>query len=267
MCVNNFDDLPERFCWHHMHLIQKDQAPLDGPDLLHNLLTARGPVPAEAQHVECCHQHVSGHFFVLRREFRDSPSVDGGPHLELVDPLLHGDSIQTEYQRPPLDGRSGSDPDQRLPCPAGEHDDAAPGPAIAEHLCKSGLLVRPEVGGGLEVQIDCRVFFVIAEIIEHGQRELQFPAPALQVFTGFEVDTGLLVGVIGYQRKPENPLGGACVGAECSANDRGDGPIRLSPDGLSNHLVSVQSVDHLLILSLDVVDLVFQHKDRLAEVL
>ena len=60
-------------------------------------------------------------------------------------------------------GTAGSDADQRLPGPARQHNHPWPRTPVSKHLPQRLLLVGPEDGGRLQVDVDVGVEGVVPE--------------------------------------------------------------------------------------------------------
>lgn len=102
----------------------------------------------------------------LAGEPRDGRIRQLCPHLELLAPLVHRYGGGAEHEDGLAHARGGCDAGERLARAARQHDDARPGPAVAEHLGQRFLLVGAHLGGWLELQAgDVRVGAVVAEVV------------------------------------------------------------------------------------------------------
>ena len=151
-----------------MDLIEKHQTPFAAPQEVHHLLGVVGALAAVCNHGirrDDDARAASELVLALGREDGDVVWVDVGPLEEFLAPLHDRHGTGAQYDDALLDGAGGRDAYQRLTGAAWQDDDAALGPAVAEHVAQTLLLVGANLGVRAEVNLKIRVYVVISEVI------------------------------------------------------------------------------------------------------
>jgi hypothetical protein len=126
--------------------------------------------------------------FVSRGKDGNLSILNGAPLQKLLLPLQDGDGRSAEDQDRFLDGASGRDADQSLSSAARQDDDARSGSAVPKHFREGLLLVRPDHGRWLEVDLEVGIDRVVPEVVLFQHGVLEYHGLPLDVFDFARLD-------------------------------------------------------------------------------
>ena len=165
---NGRSDLSEHGCRHNVDFVKNHETPFPGLNPVHHLLCIVRPSPSLRHHRVCRNDNTSGPtelFFVVGCEHSNISRVDIRPPKEFVPPLHHRHGTGTEDDSSLFDSATSCDAYQGFSGTTGQNNNTTLCSTITEHFAQTLLLVVPNPGIGLQVNIKVRVNFIVSEII------------------------------------------------------------------------------------------------------